>query len=180
MNQVKEFIEYIINSLKIWVIIQPWETAIRVRFGNKMVILNNGFHFRLPYFDSIYKQENRLRIASMPIQTVTTKDFKTITIDSAIGYSVSNIKLLYETLYHPEITITNIVMAKISKEIYSREIDNISILELEETILESLKKLDYGLTFESFNIKTFAVVKTYRLINDKTWISEGLDVNEKI
>ena len=28
----------------------------------------------------------------MPIQTVTTKDFKTITIDSAIGYSIIDIK----------------------------------------------------------------------------------------
>lgn len=33
MNQVKEFFEYIFNAIKILVIVQPWESGLRVRLG---------------------------------------------------------------------------------------------------------------------------------------------------
>lgn len=180
MNQLKDIIDYLFNLIKIWVIIQPWETALRVRLGKKITLLKKGIHFRLPYFDSIYKQENRLRIVSIPIQTVTTKDFKTITMDSAIGYSIVDIKKLYETLYYPEITIINIVMSEVSKVIYSNNLDEISISNIEDEILEKLHILDYGLKFESYKIKTFAVVRTYRIINDQSWVSENLFIDKKV
>jgi regulator of protease activity HflC (stomatin/prohibitin superfamily) len=180
MNQLKDIIDYLFNLIKIWVIIQPWETALKVRLGKKIIILKKGIHFKIPYFDSIYKQENRLRIVSMPIQTVTTKDFKTITIDSAIGYSIVDIKKLYETLYHPEMTIINIVMSEVSKVIYSNNLDEISISNIEDEILKKLHILDYGLKFESYKIKTFAVVRTYRIINDQSWTNESLHLDQKV
>jgi regulator of protease activity HflC (stomatin/prohibitin superfamily) len=121
-----------------------------------------------------------LRIVSIPIQTVTTKDFKTITMDSAIGYSIVDIKKLYETLYYPEITIINIVMSEVSKVIYSNNLDEISISNIEDEILEKLHILDYGLKFESYKIKTFAVVRTYRIINDQSWVSENLFIDQKV
>lgn len=31
MNQVQQFFEYITNAIKIFVIVQPWQTGIRVR-----------------------------------------------------------------------------------------------------------------------------------------------------
>jgi len=107
MNQIKDFFEYIFNAIKIWIIVQPWQQGIRVRAGKNTKILFPGVYFRIPYVDSVYVQESRLRIASMPIQTCTSKDLKTVTINASIGYSISCIKTLYNTLYHPEITITN-------------------------------------------------------------------------
>jgi regulator of protease activity HflC (stomatin/prohibitin superfamily) len=64
MYQVKEFFEYIFNAVKIWIIIQPWQQGLRVRNGKDVKLLNGGIYFKLPYFDSVYVQETRLRVVS--------------------------------------------------------------------------------------------------------------------
>jgi len=176
---LKEFLEYILNFVKIWVIVLPWENAIRVRMGKSTKILNPGIYFKLPYFDSVFVQEIRLRIADMPIQTVTTKDAKTISIAGTIGYSIIDIKKLYDTLYHPETSIRNIALSNVAKLVYSKNAIEINPNELETEALNVLCSLDYGIRFEHFRITNFALVRTYRLIQDTNWGYEGLKMNEK-
>lgn len=179
MNQVKDFFEYIFNSIKIWIIVQPWQTGIRVRNGKRVKKLTGGIYFRLPYFDSVFIQENRLRVASMPIQTLTSKDIKTITINGAVGYTIIDIEKLYKTLFHPETTIANITMSEVADFIFKNNLDSINPNTIEEAVISKLNKDDFGLKFEYFRITNFAVVRTFRLIQDQSWISEGLSMNDK-
>lgn len=179
MNQVKEFLEYILNIIKIWVIIQPWESGLIVRNGKTIKKRNGGIYFKLPYFDSVYIQETRLRIVSLATQTITSADGKTVTLSGAIGYSINDIQKLYETLFHPETTIQNIAMANVSEFINSRKYNEISTKKIEDNALTELKLLNYGIDFSYFKLTNFAKVKTYRLIQDRNWISEGLKMDEK-
>jgi len=179
MNQVKDFLEYIFNAVKVWIIVQPWQTGIRVRNGKRIKKLNGGIYFRLPYLDSIFIQENRLRVASIPIQTLTSKDIKTITISGAVGYSIIDIEKLYKTLYHPETTISNIAMSEVADFIFKNNLDSINPNTIEKAVIEKLNKDDFGLRFEYFRITNFAVVRTFRLIQDQSWVSEGLIMNDK-
>lgn len=179
MNQVKDFFEYIFNAVKIWVIVQPWQTGLRVRNGKNIKKLSGGIYFRLPYFDSIYIQENRLRVASMPVQTLTSKDIKTITLNGAVGYVISDIEKLYQTLFHPETTIANITMSEVADFIFKNDLKNINPNTIEQAVINKLNSDDYGLKFEYFRITNFAVVRTFRLIQDQSWISEGLSMNDK-
>lgn len=179
MNQVKDFLEYIFNAVKVWIIVQPWQTGIRVRNGKHIKKLSGGIYFRLPYLDSIFIQENRLRVASMPIQTLTSKDIKTITISGAVGYVITDIEKLYQTLYHPETTISNITMSEVADFIFKNNLDGINPNTIEKAVIKKLNKDDFGLRFEYFRITNFAVVRTFRLIQDQSWVSEGLSMNDK-
>ena len=179
MNQIQQFFEYIFNSFKIFIIVQPWEAGIRVRGGNKIKKLKKGMYFRIPYYDSVFIQESRLRVTEMPIQTLTTLDHKTITISSSFGYSINDVDKLYKTLYHPESTLKNIAASELATLIYSKRTENITPKELEVSVLNSLKKHNYGISFDYFKITNFAIVRTYRLIQDGSWTDEGLDMNSK-
>ena len=179
MNQVKEFLEYIFNAFKIWVIVQKWESGLRVRKGKRIKLLHPGLHFKIPYFDSVYVQEVRLRIVSMPTQTITTKDNETITLSAAIGYSITDIEKLYLTLFHPETTIKNMAMSFISDYISKANAADIKLDELETKAVEHLKDLDYGIYFSYLKLTNLARVKTYRLIQDRNWFSEGLKMTDK-
>lgn len=179
MNQVKEFIEYILNLVKIWVIIQPWQQGIRVRIGKHRRILNPGIHFKIPYFDSVFVQETRMRIVDMPLQTISCKDQNTVTLNASFGYLISNIDKLYLKLYHPETTLKNLTMAKVTDYISTRKFAEIELSDLESQVLSELKSLDYGIQFETFQVMSYASVRTYRLIQDKTWTHEGLDMNDR-
>lgn len=179
MNQVQQFFEYLFKSLKIWVIVQPWEAGIRVRNGKHIKKLTKGIFFKLPYFDSVYVQEVRLRVREMPMQTLTSKDGKTLTINSSMGYSIHDIEKLYNTLYRPEMTLQSIAMSGIAEVVSETNIDDISPKLLEKKVIGKLKADDYGLTYEFFKVSNFAIVQTYRLIQDQSWISEGFAMTDK-
>lgn len=179
MNQVQQFFEYIFNAIKIFIIVQPWESGLRVRNGKTIKKLIPGIYFRIPYFDSVFIQENRLRVTSIHIQTLTSKDLKTITISGAVGYIINDIEKLYQTLFHPEMTIINIAMSEVAAFIFKNSSDDIDPEKIEEAVISKLNGNDYGLTFSYFKITNFAIVRTYRLIQDQSWTSEGLDMNQK-
>lgn len=168
--QVKELFDYLFNAFKIWVIIQPWEQGLRVRKGKKIKLLNGGIYFKIPYFDSVYVQETRLRVVDLPIQTLTSKDFKTITLSSSFGYSMHSIQRLFDTLYHPEVTIANIASSEIADYVFKKNINEITPEDIEKIVLTKLNSLDYGLKFEYFKLSNFAVVRTYRLIQDTSYM----------
>jgi regulator of protease activity HflC (stomatin/prohibitin superfamily) len=179
MGNIKDFIEYLINMVKIWVIVQPFEKGLRIRNGKHVKKLSGGIHFKLPYFDSVYVQESRLRIADMPMQTTTTKDVKTVTLSGAIGYSISDIENLYNTITHPETSIRNMAMSEIASYILSVDAKDIDTSKLEAIVLRKLKKEDYGINFEYFRVTNFAIIRAFRLIQDQNWGGEALRMNEK-
>jgi len=180
MIQIKEFFEYIFNVFKIWVIIQPWEKGLRVRLGNKIKRLESGIYFKIPYFDSIYVKEYRLKMLQLPIQTLTSKDNQTITINTCLGYSITDIEKLYNSVCHPEGVLSNIAMSEVSGFISKNNLESVNTENLEKLIIKTLNEQDFGLKLEYFKITNFAVVKTFRLIQDgQSWIENGLDLNEK-
>jgi hypothetical protein len=179
MGQLREFLEYIFKIFKIWVIVQPWEQALIVRYGKRIRKKEGGIYFKLPYLDSVYVQEVRLRVVEMPIQTLTLKDKNTVTLRGSLGYRITDLEKLYNTLYHPEKTVQNILMANIAEVIYGMDVKDISPKILEEKMTKVLEDTDYGLKFEYCKITDFAIVKTFRLIQDQSWLSEEIDIEKK-
>ena len=180
MNQIKEFFEYIFNAIKIWVIVQPWEQGLRVRAGKKKKLLYPGIYFRIPYLDAVYVQEVRLRMISLSIQTITTADGQTLTINSSLGYLIEDIEKMYDTLFHPEGTISDMAMSETSSYVFSNKLADINPSEIEKAVLEKLSAQDYGIKFKYFRLTNFAAVKTFRLIQDhQSWIDNTVDMTNK-
>lgn len=179
MNQVKDFLEYILNAIKFWVIVQPWEKGLRVRNGKYVKKMDGGMYFRIPYIDSVYIQSVRLRVVSLPIQTLTSKDLNAITLNSAIGYSIVDIEKIYATLYHPELTLANMAMSEVSDYVYKNDLKDLHPQEIENAVINKLSAGDYGIKVEYFRMTNFAVVKTFRLIQDQSWTNEGITLDQK-
>lgn len=74
-------------------------------------------------------------------------------------------------------TLSGMVMSGVSEYINNKLNSEISILELEEYVTSKLNSVDYGLGDISVKIMSWAKVKTYRLIQDQTWISEGMQMS---
>lgn len=180
MGQIKDLLEYIFNFVKIWIIVQPWQQGIRVRKGKTIKKLSAGIYFRVPYLDSVYIQETRLRMVQMNIQTLTSKDGKEITINSSLGYSIEDIEKLYETLYHPEGTIVSLAMSAVAEYIFKNISKDMNTQAIEVYVLASLNENYYGLKLEHFKITNFAAVRTYRIIQDnQTWVDCSTDLSKK-
>lgn len=180
MNWINDLINQISRIFQWWVTIMPWEQAIRVRFGKRTKLLNAGLHFKIPFFDSVYVQTTRLRVTNLPLQTVSTKDEKTITITLALGYSIVDIQKLFNTLYHPELTLSNICTGEISEYISTHDLQECRPIILEEAVYKKLEQFkDYGIQIDYFKVVGFANVRTYRLINDMYANTNPMDMEFK-
>jgi hypothetical protein len=179
MNYIKDTLDYLAKIFQWWILIQPWERGVRTRFGNKTKLLIPGTHFRIPFFDIIYIQTIRLRVVSMSPQTVSTKDGKTVTISCAIGYAIDDIMKLYNTLYQPEVTICNMVQGHVAEYIFSHDLLQCNPEDLTKHITEKMKDVNHGIKYEYVKVVSYAVVRTYRLIQDSSWVNDTLNMTER-
>lgn len=168
MGSIRELLDYILNVFKFWIIVQPWERAIRTRFGKGQKLLKGGIHFRIPFMDTFYIQCVRLRVVNLPMQNLTSKDLKTVTVNGSAGYEIDNIEILYNTMYEPESTISNIIMGTIADYVYAHNILDITPLDIENEVIKKLNLKKYGLNVSYFKMVNFAVVRTFRLIQDNS------------
>lgn len=172
MNWVKDLIDYLTGLLKWWVIVLPWQEGIRIRMGKSELHLKKGIYLKLPIIDNVFIQNVRLRYTQLPIQTVTTKDGKTITILGAIGYQIIDITKLYHSITNPDATICGIAMAKLSEFVATHDLSECSPASLEAAVV--IDGDQYGLKTE-IKITGFASVRTYRLIQDHAWMPTHKD-----
>lgn len=154
------------EAFKWWFILQPWEQALRVRAGRYIKKFEGGIHFRIPYLDAIFKQNCRLRITDCGHQTLTTIDDLTVTLTSQLRYRVEDVTPLYMKLHMAEETLVQMIQAQIADFITANCREDCGPDALMSHVNEVIDFREYGLTDIKFAICDYAVVRTYRLINE--------------
>lgn len=176
MGLINTITEFLVKIFQWWFTVMPWEQALHIRKGKKVKLLGAGIYLKVPFIDTVFTQTTRMRMIDTPMQTISTKDGNTLTIKSVIGYTISDIQVLYNTLYHPEMTLTSMIMGYAGEFTRDRVINEISPPLIEEFINSKIEASDYGLKDLSIKITTFAIVKTFRLIQDGSYLGEGLNM----
>lgn len=179
MTYFNEILKAVSQFFQWWIIVMPWERGLRVRFGKKVTELKEGIYLKIPFIDTAFVQSVRIRVIPMPPQTVSTKDKQTLTISMCIGYSISDIHKLFNTLNNPEQTLSNICMGHIASYIAKYEMGGLTPEMIQNELTEKLKQTDYGLQFDYIKIVSYAAVRTYRLIQDSHWIQDNLNLSTK-
>lgn len=158
-----------------WVSVAPWEQAVRVRLGKHVRVLGAGVHLRIPAVDRVFRQSTRRRFSSVPTQTVTTRDEKTVTISGALGYAIADVGALYNTVHQAEDTIQTEAQAAVARYVHAHDLAECSPITLEHVVTEALDLGRYGISGVEFSVTDFAVVKTFRLIQGepKSYSHEG-------
>jgi len=180
MNTFANIAQYIQKLFTWWVVVMPFEQAIRIRFGKHTKILSAGTWLKIPFFDAVYVQNTRLNAVTVPTQTVTTKDGKTITVSSCVMFRICNIEKLYTSLNHPERTLISIVMSEVS-DFISRSISQDCLPpSIEKYLIDKIDSENFGLDDVQLRITGYAVVKTFRILRDSdTYISSSIDMDKK-
>lgn len=168
-----------LSRLLVWfVVVAPWEQALRVRLGKRVQLLGAGTYFAIPFFDRIYRQSIRRRLATIPPQALTTRDRHSITVGGAVGYVIDDLRRLYDTLHDADGTIDASVSAMISEYVATHDLTECTPLSIEECVRGQLDLSQYGLGSQEFYVTNFVACRTYRLINGeiRSW-SYGSKLN---
>lgn len=179
MEFINSITAFLSKMFQWWFTVMPWEQALRIRKGSNVRLLNAGIYIKIPFVDSVYIQTTRMRMIDSPMQTMSTKDGHTVTIKSAIGYIIGDIQILYNTLYHPEMTLSSMIMGYIGEFVRGNNTEEITPNQIEQFVNSKIIAFDYGLKDLTVKITTFAIVKTFRLIQDGSSLYDGLNMAPK-
>lgn len=166
MNQLVELVRQFFRLFKLWVIVSPWEQALRVRLGKHVSLLDAGIHLRIPVIDLVFLQSTRMRLIGTDRQTVGTADHKTASFAAALGYEICDLELLYRTLHHAEDTLRNLIRSSVARDISTHKADELDPVSLADRVSKSLDLEEYGLSGGRVFITDLLVAKTYRLVGD--------------
>lgn len=170
MGAIIESLKQLGQIFQWWIVIAPWEEGLRVRLGRRITILHAGPHLRVPFIDAVYVQSTRRRIVNLPIQTVTTRDGKTLTFSGTLGYSIADVLKLYSTLHHAHDTIQNFALQALAERVSVEDAERLSAGALGSLTLDLAP---YGISETKISVTDFAFVRTYRLISDQKWGGYG-------
>jgi hypothetical protein len=165
MNSFFQWIADFFRGMKPWVTVMPWEKAIRIRFGKYVREFEAGIHFRIPHLDEYVIVNTRLRVATTGMQTISTKDGKTVSASCSIGFLMDNPLESYRKVAFPEPTVAAYAGTLLSKYISERNLAQISIPEICSKLLKELGTFG-GIKFEFVAVTDFVVVRTYRLLQE--------------
>jgi hypothetical protein len=158
-----------------WVIVAPWEQAVRVRLGKHVLVLNAGVHLRIPFADRVFLQSTRRRFTSVPTQTISTMDGKAVTVSGCLGYRIDDIGRLYDTLHQPEDVLQTEAQAAVARFVAGHTLQECGPGAVEAFVADSLDLSKYGLGGTEYYVTDFVAVRTFRLISGepKNW-TQGL------
>lgn len=159
-----ELFKQCLQILSWFVVVTPWEQALRVRGGRHVRFLDAGIYLKIPLFDRVFKQSIRRRLHNIRTQTLTTNDNRVITYSGALGYSVADLKKLYDNLESATDTIETEASAKVAHYISTHKFEECTPSAIEEYVLKNIDLQKYGLAGQEFYTTSCATARTYRLI----------------
>jgi len=133
---IAAFFRQLVQVMTWFVVVAPWEQAIRVRLGKNKLLLKPGFYVRIPFVDRVFKQSVRRRILVITSQTLTTLDRRVVTCGGAVGFAIDDLCKLYDTLEMPNDTISSEVAGLISKFIGSKTLAECVAKDIEAYVAE--------------------------------------------
>lgn len=173
MNQLVELITKLARVLVWWTTVNPWERSLRVRLGRHVRELPPGVHWKVPFVDTIYRQSTRERVSALQLQTLTTRDGRTLALSGSLGYHIADVRRLYDSLHHPEDSIRQLAMGAIAAYVQQQEAACCDPEQIAACAVARMHLERYGLGGIRIELTDFAFVRAHRLLMDQKWGSHG-------
>jgi hypothetical protein len=171
MTGVLDYLSRLLGGMAFWIVVLPWQQALRVRAGRHVRLLKQGIYLKLPILDVVNVESVRRRTSLAPVQTLSTACGATVTVGAVISYAVADVEQLYRRLHHAEDTIIQTAQGVIAAAVFRLKRSEISPSELCSRVNQQLVEEfePYGLCDVTLHITDFAFVRAIRLIQDQRW-----------
>lgn len=161
MTWLGHLLSSLVRPFQWWVVVAPWEGALRVRLGRVAAVLEPGIHLRIPFLDRIYRESLRLRCFEETGITVSAADGRVVVLSVAVVFRIADLELLFQTLATPEEILAARVVSELVATVRRENAD------LEPGRLAGVVPAEeWGLADVSVSITSYAVCRAFRLIGD--------------
>lgn len=175
-----EWLRQVLIQATPWFTVRPWEQGVRLWMGKNRRLLGPGFYFKVPVLHQALVFPIRLRTAIVPMQTLRSKDGRTVTISLILKYRVADLFLVLDTLHNPEATLGHIVQGSVS--------DLVPTLESQQVTTERIRaSAKSAVDAKALGIDEFDVLvsdnadlsgRTLRLIQEGRWFPGESEIDK--
>lgn len=167
MNFLYQLLEFLKKFFDFLFVVEPWEQAVRVRAGKHLRLFGAGIHPKLPFFDRVYGQNVRRRVLALGVQTTTTRDGQCVTINGSLGYRITDVLKLHQTLHDAEGSVLQEVSGKVQRYIAEHDAVDCTPEKIMRAVAEVLPLEHYGLGDCDFFLSGYiANIPAVRLIQE--------------
>lgn len=168
IDKLIELISQFADNLKFWEIINYYERGVRLRYGDPHGgELESGFHWKLPFADSIICIMVKTTTMRLPEQTVTTKDNKSVVVKAVIKYEIKDaVKVLLE-VNDPIDAVADLTQGIIRDHIINRRYEDCNNIEFnrEITVKARSEGNQWGIKIREVTLTDFGEMLSVRLLN---------------
>jgi membrane protease subunit HflC len=168
-DKLIEFIIQILDQLLPWTVIQHYEGAVRLRLGLSKGELKPGFHWKVPFADSILTCIIKPTTLNLSEQSVTTKDWKGVVVSAVIKYEIANVEQLLLEVNDPIDALADMAKGIIRAGITSREWSECNggelTTEIKKNVRDQAKK--WGIKVIDVTLTDLGEIRSLRLFNSQ-------------
>lgn len=148
-------------------IIEQWNEAVVLRFGKFHKVAKPGFHFKIPFFDSVWETEIITQSLDMNPQSITTADGKNIVVKAIIRFSVIDTKTYITSIMKPHDVLVDTTQGMIREIIEETRWYELVGVDTELTSKVGKFMRRWGIKVEKVTLTDLAEIPSYRVIMNK-------------
>lgn len=179
IDRLVDFLLNFIDQLLPIQIIKQYQKGVLLRFGKYKKILNPGLHFKIPFFDSIDDYVIVTTTLTLPVQSIVTKDGKSVVIKGQVKYKVQDLVIFAIEVYDAVDALSDMTCGIIFDKIKNRTYKETQEQDLNKLITTDVKKeaKKWGIFVEKVTITDYSEMTSLRLFNEQLPSTKDISVN---
>jgi regulator of protease activity HflC (stomatin/prohibitin superfamily) len=166
-----KLIDFIINQINNIIpcyIVYEYMNGVRFRFGKLHGTLAPGLHFKIPYVDTMMRDNTVDTTMLLPAQSVITKDGKELIVKGSIGYKIFDVAKFFCNVYDTRSALSDRTCVIIRAVISECTFEQVKDVNIDAVFLKLAKKAvkDYGIEVQYVSLIDITNSRSYRLFNE--------------
>ncbi len=167
LDKLIEFLLNIIDQVIPFKIIMQYEKGVVFRVGKFIGVKEPGLHWKIPFFDVISNYTVVTTTITLPPQSLTTRDGKSIVVRAQIKYKICDLSKYAVDVYDTTDALSDTTCGIIHDIVADTDWHVLRSKSLKSTLTSEVQPqaLDWGIDVAQVTITDLAEMRSYRLFN---------------
>lgn len=165
LDRLWELLGHLYESIIPFIVIQPYERAVVTRLGTFKRELEPGFHWRIPFFETVFNDHVTPRVDHLVGLSTTTKDGKAVGFDAVVTWRISDLRKATFEVTDLKDAIADTCAGQIGTTLADATWDAIRSGEVIENLTAVVRKRGWkwGVEITNVQLSGIALVRNYRI-----------------
>lgn len=166
-----EWIRSFLTGVSFWATVRPWEQGVRIWRGKHRTLLGPGLYGKIPVLHSVIVYPIRTRTDFAPLQTLRSRDGRTITVGLIVKYRIADLLKVMESMHNPVQTLMHMAQGALGELVPTLDAAEITPERIAAHVLDKVPAESLGIGGFSVLVSDNADLsqRTFRLMSSDRW-----------